>query len=238
MNGKRYYVEYEGLANPRGPAHESRILSSDPGANFRSQEGAMTLPTPKGGPTTHKVGYFDVEVGLFSDWMADGFPGWHKLSGRVSSLDDAVELLRPGAPLNRYLCVPVGHWSALLTNGPHGTDVGLLPSHAARELGCRALRVVAHDLKPYPARILEVYGPSGTPPLLTERSIGAANDGGRWVFETSGDPYPFEDLAAYLRPIKATRFTVSMVLDYLRALGVPIDQEPNWAKAFTIEQQR
>jgi hypothetical protein len=30
LNGDRYYTEYEGLANPRGAAHELRILSNDP----------------------------------------------------------------------------------------------------------------------------------------------------------------------------------------------------------------
>jgi len=34
LNHQRYYVEYEGLANPRGAAHEARILANDPDANF------------------------------------------------------------------------------------------------------------------------------------------------------------------------------------------------------------
>jgi hypothetical protein len=34
LNGQRYYVEYEGLANPRGALHEARTLANDPGANF------------------------------------------------------------------------------------------------------------------------------------------------------------------------------------------------------------
>lgn len=34
LNGQRYYVEYEGLANPRGALHEARILANDPGASF------------------------------------------------------------------------------------------------------------------------------------------------------------------------------------------------------------
>lgn len=34
LNGQRYYVEYEGRANPRGALHEARILANDPGARF------------------------------------------------------------------------------------------------------------------------------------------------------------------------------------------------------------
>ncbi|HST85720.1 MAG TPA: hypothetical protein VLL08_28535 [Kineosporiaceae bacterium] len=47
--------------------------------------------------------------------------------------------------MSRYVCVPVDSWSVLLTNGPFGTDVGVLPSYAARELGCRAVRAVRVD---------------------------------------------------------------------------------------------
>ncbi|WP_203900754.1 hypothetical protein [Virgisporangium aliadipatigenens] len=57
------------------------------------------------------------------------------------------------------------------------------------------------DTATYPARLLEVYGPDGAPPLAIERSICAANDGGRWVFETSGPAYPFEDRSAYARRV-------------------------------------
>ena len=32
VNGQRYYIEYEGPANPRGPAHTTRITANDPTA--------------------------------------------------------------------------------------------------------------------------------------------------------------------------------------------------------------
>ena len=34
VNGTRYYIEYEGPANPRGAAHMARILANDPKARF------------------------------------------------------------------------------------------------------------------------------------------------------------------------------------------------------------
>jgi len=34
LNGQRHYVEYEGLANPRGGAHQARLLANDPGSDF------------------------------------------------------------------------------------------------------------------------------------------------------------------------------------------------------------
>jgi hypothetical protein len=198
----------------------------------------MTLPSAAGGAATEQVGYFEVGPAVLADWIVSGFDaGWQTRPADVASMDEAVALIPPGPDVNRYLCVPVGQWTALLSNGPLGTDVGVLPSYAARELGCRAMRVVnVDDTATYPARVLEVYGPEGAPPLSMERSIAAANDGGRWVFETSGQAYPFEDESAYARRAKASRFTTDMVYDYLRALGVPVDAEPDWRNALTVER--
>ena len=198
----------------------------------------MSLPSRDGGVTTEEVGYFEVDSAALAGWIVSAFGApWTSRAGGLASLAEAVALLKPGGERTRLLCVPVGHWTALLSNGPLGTDVGVLPSHAARALGCRALRVVnVDDTAMYPARLLEVYGPDGTPPLADERSIVAANDGGRWVFETSGEAYPFEDQSAYTRRRKASRFTSDMVFDYLRGLGVPIDEDPDWAAAVVVER--
>lgn len=198
----------------------------------------MTLPSAAGGATTQQVGYFELESSDLAEWIARGFDvGWKTRPAGVDSIDEAVALLRPGPDVSRYVCVPVGQWTALLSNGPLGTDVGVLPSYAARELGCRAVRVVSvDDTATYPARVLEVYGPQGTPPLAIERSIAAANDGGRWVFETTGTSYPFEDQSAYSRRAKASRFTTEMLYEYLLALGVPVDTNPDWANAISVER--
>ena len=57
---------------------------------------------------------------------------------------------------------PFDEWTLILSNGPMGTDVGVLPSQAARELRARAIRAVcvADDSPAFAARILEVYGPT------------------------------------------------------------------------------
>jgi hypothetical protein len=122
-----------------------------------------------------------------------------------------------------------------LTN-KRGTDVGVVPSLAARQLDTRSVRAVCvEDDEPgYPARILEVFAPDGEPPLLSRRTIAAANDGGEWVFETTGEPYPFEHVAAYQNRRKGDRFTCAMLHDYLRELGVPTDDEPRWADGFVL----
>lgn len=197
----------------------------------------MTLPSETGGATTEEVGYFEGASRSLAEWLVVGLDGsWCVRPAGLSSMSEAVALLEGGNERDHYLWVPVGHWSVLLTSGLAGTDVGVLPSLAARKLGCRAMRVVVtSDETLYPARILEVFGPGGAPPLALERSIVAANDGGRWVFETSGSPYAFEDLSVYKRRVKARRFTAEMVFSYQALLGVPVDQEVDWMNAWLVE---
>lgn len=200
----------------------------------------MTLPSAEGGAITEQVGFFETDSKTLADWIQAGLDvgGWQIRQPACSSLGEAVAALEPGVTVSRYLCVPLGNWSVLLNNSALGTDVGVLPSYAARELACRAIRAVSvGDEATYPARILEVYGPGGEPPLALQRSIVAANDGGRWVFETSGSPFPFEQQDAYARQTKASRFTTEMIHNYLRALGVPFDLAPDWPGSLMVERQ-
>jgi hypothetical protein len=202
------------------------------------EEGNMAFPSRVGGPTTQEVGYFAYDHRSLAEWLAAGAgAGWVMSTPEWQSLDDALRALAPAPIMSRYACVAVDGWTMVLNNTPLGTDVGVLPMHAARDLGCRAIRAVrADDDEPgYPARIMAVYGPDGEPPLLVERSIVAANDGGRWVFETSGTMFAFEDRSAYRRLTKRRRFTGDMLHAYLLALGVPADAEPDWATAVVIE---
>jgi hypothetical protein len=94
-----------------------------------------------------------------------------------------------------------------------------------------------HDVS-YPARILEVYGPDGAAPLLLERAIVAANDGGRWTFETAGRPFPFEDTERYTLRRKSDRFPADLLYDYLQALSVPFATDPDWDRAHIVEHIR
>ena len=201
----------------------------------------MSLPSSAGGPVTQEVGFFERGAEAVAVWLADGLAdGWATRPASWSALGDAVSELAPSVPLSRYALVPIdgGDWSLLLNNGPLGTDVGVLPSHAARELGSRAIRAVCvdDDDPGYPARVLEVYGPDGEAPLLRRRSIVAANDGGTWVFEAMGEPFGFEHLEDYGLRRKAQRLTCARLYEYLEALGVPFDAEPDWGRAVLVER--
>lgn len=190
------------------------------------------------GATTEQVGYFSCGLDELVQWLREGLDGgWSVRRPAWSSLAHAVADLAPGGVLTRYAATRIGDWTMLLSNGPTGTDVGVLPSYAARELGCRAIRALrVDDDAIHPARVLEVYGPTGEPPLALERSVVAAADGGRWVFETFGRPFEFEDQRAYRKTVKSARFTGDMLAVYLQALQVPIDAEPDWGDARLLER--
>jgi hypothetical protein len=209
------------------------------GAGDRGAPDNAAVVSLAGALSTEEVGYFDAEPATLAEWLCEGLgQGHHIRDAGVETATQAADLIAPGRPLTRHVVFPRRDWSMLLTDGPHGTDLGMLPSLAARELGCTGIRAVclADGAGPYPARILEVFGPGGVPPLLGVRSIATSNDGGRWVFETSGDALPFEDKAAYNEPRKADRFSPALLLAYLSKLGVPVDVEPKWEAGLLISR--
>lgn len=200
--------------------------------------GAMRLPSEIAGVTTQEVGFFEASAEVLAQWQLIRFgDGWQFERATWHSAYDAFDALAPVPVMSKYAWIPCGRWTILLNNSPLGTDVGLLPSRAAEMLECRAIRAVSvEDTAQYPARILEVYSPHSSDVFKLERSITAANDGGRWVFETSGEPYDFEDQSAYRRRPKASRFTGQMLAGYLENLGVPRDLEPDWRAARILER--
>ena len=127
----------------------------------------MTLPSSLGGSTTETVGFFDIGSDVLAEWLQNGLGQRWKLSRPCwSSAADALEALRPAPVFSRDACIPLGKWTVLLNNTPLGTDVGVLPIHATREFGIRCIRATCvGDERVYPARVLEVFGPDGEPPL-------------------------------------------------------------------------
>ena len=74
--------------------------------------------------------------------------------------------------------------------------------------------------------IWEVYGPEKTHFLNYVRSIAALNDGGRWTFEESGTPFPFEETGLYRARRIKDRFTLDMLKHHLAALGLrPFEED-------------
>jgi hypothetical protein len=176
---------------------------------------------------------------------ADAFQEWQlpiqtvrgvRLNRRelVGDLPAKLESLLPltSHEARRFLFLPTqSNWTAYFENGWRGNDVSAI-SYLSRKMRCRAIRAVCiphtirktptGELGRYGATIFEVYAAdsTGCSFLNIQRSISAANDGGRWRFDANGEPLGFEQLERYeVRQIRE-RFTPEILDEYLRNLGV------------------
>jgi hypothetical protein len=140
-----------------------------------------------------------------------------------------IECLLPltSVERRRFLFFPTAsNWTAYLDNGWQGTDVSAV-SYLSRKLGCRAIRSVSipntirntatGELGRYGATMLEVFAsdPSSIVSSNVLRSISSANDGGRWRFDSNGQPFGFERLDQYKDRRTQERFTPKMLEEYL-----------------------
>lgn len=204
----------------------------------------MILPSQLLPPTTEETGYFGCPAQELADWIVHRLGReWTRGSMEAASLLEAVTWARPvapGTPERRYLLVPLEGWTAVVNDGPFGTDLGLMPTRAAEELECLAVRAVAglSSERDFEGTILEVYDPAVKDnPFRCRRSIYAADDGGTWRFGESGQAFTFEDVDAYRgRQIRA-RFTPQMLERYLLELGIPVDREPETVTAVLVERR-
>lgn len=170
----------------------------------------------------------------FLAWQNEILREWGfelKLEVRQEKLDDALGALFPRtAPIvTKYLFWPLNEsWTLYFDNGVNGTDAGP-PNVLSSRLGVDAMRVVMADeiLNPssgqiaqYRATILEYHSRG-----VEQRHIFVANDGGKWKFGESGEPFPFENTAAYKAKSIKDRFTNAMLLGYLKELGAGISND-------------
>jgi hypothetical protein len=208
-------------------------------------------------PVTSTMGFLE----LGAEQAAQAFATWHRevLTPRgitvevlpvAGTLEQVLSSLLPltSGERRRHLFIPTrSAWTAYVSDQWTGTDAASPMSVMARRLGIRCLRVVAvpHTLRGdrgrYGAVMLEVYGPEQPGKISnTVRALAAANDGGRWVFDQSGEPFPFEQVERYQARRVRDRFTFEMLKDYLRHLGLaPFEEDfylPPGACAWLIQK--
>ncbi len=213
-------------------------------------------------PVTSDFGLIDASVDLvckvYQSWWTD-IGKDVSVETNVGMLDEQFSALLPlSVGKNRTLILPTtSNWTAFFRNGIQGSDPASAMPILSRQLNVRTMRIcIARKPQKYPAVIWEVYEPNilRGGPANTRRSIAAANDGGRWVFETSGVPYAFEKPDRYTLPRKRDRFTSDMLIEYASHFGVDhigdnilrtdallegrLISFPNWdhAKSFTLEE--
>lgn len=162
----------------------------------------------------------------------DAYVAWMERIGRThrrkdiaTSLEDAFASLAPlSMSKRRKLFVSAGpEWTAFFQSGPDGSDPSAGGRQLSVELGVTGMRVCATpSAYLWQAVIWEVYAPAalGGDSFGVRRTLAAANDGGKWVFEQSGAPFPFERTERYGAVRKRDRFTRDMLEAYLRESAV------------------
>ena len=208
-------------------------------------------------PVTSEMGFLETDA----EHAARAFATWQRglLTPRgftvevrpvSGSLEQALSALLPltSPETQRHLFIPTrSAWTAYVENGWTGTDAASPMRYMARRLSCRGLRVVAvpHTLReeqgPLWRRDAGGVRPAADGRLNYVRALVCANDGGRWVFDQSGEPFPFEKLEQYQARRVRDRFTFDMLKDYLRHLGLsPFEEDfylPEGAPAWLVERK-
>jgi hypothetical protein len=222
-----------------------------------TQEMKGLLLEDRWAPVTSEMGFLE----LGAEQAAQAFAIWERglMTPRgivvevlpvTGTLEQVLSRLLPltSGETQRHLFIPTrSAWTAYVENGWTGTDAASPMRSMARRLSIRCLRVVAvpHTLRGdhgrYGAVMLGVYGPKQPEKLTsTVRALAAANDGGRWVFEQSGEPFPFEQVEKYQERRVRDRFTFEMLKDYLHHLGLaPFEEDfymPPGSHAWLIQK--
>jgi hypothetical protein len=145
-----------------------------------------------------------------------------------STFPKALDALLPFQALwTRMLTSQVGRWTALANNFINGGDATEPGPGVMHQLGVRCV-VATHAPRYGPGHAqtqLEVLGPGGEPPLKYIRSLSASATDGRWEWCESGAPFAFEDTERYSKRLKRDRFDRPMLLRYLSALDIPLEDD-------------
>ena len=152
------------------------------------------------------------------------------VAGPLPVLLRRLEPLTLGVRQRELVLATRSPWTAYFDNGGQGPDPIGPVAHLCRTKKWEGLAVtcVPNTLASesrvargrYGAVMFEMFGPEPTEWLNSIRAIAAANDGGRWVFHSSGTLQPFEEPERYTAGRIADRFTAEMLEEYCAALGV------------------
>jgi hypothetical protein len=186
-------------------------------------------------PLTYAWGFLESPLQITGDmlyeWTSQNVTRVES-STMKSTLPQALLELQPltSPPRKKLLMQTHSPWTAYFDNGANGGDPASAVGYLAGLLKCRGLAVtcVPHTLKSerkdakgtYGAVQFELFAPEPREWLNYERSISAANDGGRWVFNATGTVQPFEKTTQYEVPRIMDRFTPEMLEEYCSALGI------------------
>jgi hypothetical protein len=185
-------------------------------------------------PITNTLGFLECSAERAAQTFWEWRDKTYSRNGRILRIervttDGLAAMLELLLPLrtweDRWLFIETNSaWCAFVENGFRGVDSGPMISLGRYRCKCRSIRATSiptgMPAAGYPACILEVVMPTPDEAGNIQRSVCAMDDGGRWIFETTGTPYSFEITERYDAPRKRDRFTHEMLVDYLRHFGI------------------
>lgn len=137
-------------------------------------------------------------------------------------------------PWTRELLLTHGDgWTAYFDNDIGGGDLSGAPVYVSGQLGARCVIAEHQAMTP--------VGHASTGFTLCsggeeQRYVVAHAEDGRWSWHVYGEPLPFEDLEAYRAGRIRNRLTRAMVVEYLAALGIRVDDAAAYADPVIITQ--
>jgi hypothetical protein len=172
----------------------------------------------------------------YMKWRHEIQQEWGDFGLIVQTMDrDFASIIKSLYPLTNIIATKVAfvatsnpNTCAYFDNGWQGSDSDPVAAVLAERLKVKALRVASVPntvglrsidvvAQHYGIELISVFSPDGA----YERSLYVANDGGRWVFDNTGVPYPFEDQSAYSNKSVRSRFDRSKLERVLDGLGLP-----------------
>lgn len=198
----------------------------------------LTLLSERFAPITSSIGF--LRLGL--DEAVDALAGWRRsvVPGKVSAEEIeagfpdclcSLEPLTGGARPRELLVEASDGWTAYFDCLLQGTDAVSTIGYLAWTTGCQgvAIDVVPHTtgeagVRPgrYGAVQFEMFGPLQTEFLNHVRTVSAAHDGSRWVFDATGTEQWFEETEAYRARRVRDRFNSEMLVRYCKALDLDV----------------
>jgi hypothetical protein len=142
------------------------------------------------------------------------------------------------APWTRQLLIRHGPWTAYLNNFRNGGDPFYIVNVLSRQLRCHGV-VAVHQPRTavgHASTQFRLMGPEGEPPLQYIRQLAAHAEDGRWQWVASGNSLPFEDRERYTRRLIRERLTREMLMAYLQALGIMVDDPRAFGESVLITQ--
>ena len=162
-----------------------------------------------------------------------------QVTGPIDFEEALVRLDPMEAPWTSEVVADCGGWTCYANNGLNGGDpTAIAPAVALR---MSATCITAVHMPPYgpghASTQLWLQGPGGEPPLMYIRTLAAHCEDGRWSWHESGEIQPFEEPHRYTARLKRTRLDRPLLIEYLSALTIDVDNDSFFGPAWLMHQK-